>query len=189
MSFLTSWLVALFVRWMRKRRGVAVPDCSAIVPDESDGYETTDSEVASRCVPARNPPTWPLGASLDADMHDVRGFGRDSEEQPEMISITLKRDHATGKIYDCKDRELVSVEIRGNGRRDFRSDPAGILQALSSEALGGQVITLLLVDNAAFAESADSCRMGLHFIDATCVWVESVAGFGEVSRDTELAVV
>lgn len=188
MSFLTSWLVALFVRWMRKRKGVAVPDCSAIVPDESDGCETAGSEVASRCVPVRNPPTWPLGASLGADMHDVRGFGHDPEDQPEMISITLKRDRATGKIHDCENRELVSVEIRGNGRRDFRSDSAGILQALSSEALGGQVITLLLVDNAAFAESADSCRMGLHFIDATCVWVNPVDGFGEVARDAELAV-
>ncbi len=187
MSFLTSWLVSLFVRWMRNKRGVVVPDCSAVMSD-TDGYEIADAEMVKRYSPVRTPPVWPRGASLGAEMHDGRGFGPDSVKQPEMLSITLRRDQATGKIYDCSGRELVSVEIRGQGRRDFWSGSTGILQALSSEILAGQMITLLLVDNVAFAESADSCRIGLHFLDATCVWVESMGGFGEVPLDAELAV-
>lgn len=188
MSLLTSWLVALFVRWMRKRRGVTASDYSVCVPDESDDCEASGSGVMSHCAPVRNLPKWPLGASLGADMHDIRGSIRDPKNQPKMVSITLKRNRTTGKIYDCRGRELVSVEIRGGGRRYFRSNPAEILQALSSEVLTGFLITLLLVDNATFAESADSCRMGLYFIDATCVWVESVEGFGEAECDAELAV-
>lgn len=174
MSFLTSWLIARFVRWIRARKG---------------GATSAPEAVLCSSVPAYELPEWPRGASLGAEMHDYRGFSPDSDMQPEMLSITLRRDEATGRIYDCKGRELISVEIRGKGRRDFRSDSAGILRALSSEVLAGQMITLLLVDNAAFAESANSCRMGLHFIDATCVWAQSMEGFGEAPLDAELAVV
>lgn len=151
MSWSVDWFTDLFAHWMR-------PKTSAVAL-----------------------PAWPRGASLRADLCDVRR-GR------EMVSISLRRDEVTGKICDADGRELVSVEICSQNRRDFRQGPDEILRALSSEALAGGVITLLLVDHEVFmGSSANSCRMGLHFIDATCVWVESAEGFGEVIADAELA--
>lgn len=163
MSLFTGWLIALLMRWMRGKKGRGVSDRPIL-------------------------PAWPRGASLKAELHDGRGFRPSSDETPEMLSISLRRDSKTGRIYDCSGRELVSVEIRGAGKKDFRRDPAGILQALSTESLAGQVITLLLVDDSAFTESADSFRMGLHFVDATCIWVESANGFEGACVEPEFTV-
>ncbi len=187
MSFLTSWLVALFVRWMRSKKG-GTTSSSVSIPDESGCLGAVDFEVGGRLIPIRASPEWPRGASLDAEMHDGRGFSLGSCGQPKVFSVSLRRDEVTGKIYDQYGRELLSVEVCSQGKRGFSRSPEEILQALSSGALTASVVTLLLVDNSLFMNVPDSCRMGLHFIDATCVWVEPDSGFGEAVADTELAV-
>ncbi len=159
MSFLAlaGYLIAWVRRFMRRKR-VIVATPSAL-------------------------PEWPRGASLEIDMHDFRFFSdAGGTEQPEMLSIILRRDEVTGRIYDEADNELVSVTVRGHGPMQVRRDPQDILRALSTEILAGHMMTFLFADKS-FGVSADvTGRMGLKFVDATCAWVH---GFAERAPDSE----
>jgi hypothetical protein len=117
-----------------------------------------------------------VAVAVTADLYDAR---RDAF----LGSIALRHDTATGKIFDGLGRELISVEVRINGARVVRRGPHEILRALTGEVLAGQMITLLFVEDDAFKVAYDpKSRSGMHFVDATCVWIDPVKSGGVCYR-------